>query len=263
MLQIALQYTLPRMKQATNEVSLDLPLFVWYFELFIIVILNYLKTNTMKKLLLVLLFFPLVSFGQSAHQNMALKLKAGVYYDSGISRINLEDYYGAVADFTKAIELNPDLAEAYYNRGISKYYLEDYYGAIADYTKAIERNFHQLDPDITAYNNRGAAKDDLKDYYGAIADYTKAIELNPDDPEYYYNRGRTKKSLEDYYGAVADFTKAIELNPDFAKAYYNRGLAKYYLNDLNGACLDVRKSVNLGYTDSQDFMGKVGCKKIG
>ena len=28
MLQIALQYTLPRMKQSTNEVSEDLPLFV-------------------------------------------------------------------------------------------------------------------------------------------------------------------------------------------------------------------------------------------
>ena len=28
MLQIALQYTIPRMKQATNEVSVDLPLFV-------------------------------------------------------------------------------------------------------------------------------------------------------------------------------------------------------------------------------------------
>ena len=28
MLQIALQYTLPRMKQATNEVSDDLPLFI-------------------------------------------------------------------------------------------------------------------------------------------------------------------------------------------------------------------------------------------
>ena len=28
MLQIALQYTLPRMKQATNEVSVDLPIFV-------------------------------------------------------------------------------------------------------------------------------------------------------------------------------------------------------------------------------------------
>ena len=28
MLQITLQYTLPRMKQATNEVSVDLPLFI-------------------------------------------------------------------------------------------------------------------------------------------------------------------------------------------------------------------------------------------
>ena len=28
MLQIALQYTLPNMKQATNEVSVDLPLFI-------------------------------------------------------------------------------------------------------------------------------------------------------------------------------------------------------------------------------------------
>jgi len=29
MLQIALQYTIPRMKQVTNEVSEDLPLFMW------------------------------------------------------------------------------------------------------------------------------------------------------------------------------------------------------------------------------------------
>ena len=28
MLQVALQYTLPRMKQATNEVNVDLPLFI-------------------------------------------------------------------------------------------------------------------------------------------------------------------------------------------------------------------------------------------
>jgi hypothetical protein len=28
MLQVALQYTLPRIKQATNEVNLDLPLFI-------------------------------------------------------------------------------------------------------------------------------------------------------------------------------------------------------------------------------------------
>ncbi len=58
-------------------------------------------------------------------------------------------------------------AEAYFNRGLAKYYQEDYTGAIADYTKAIE-----IDPKLAAaYYNRGAAKARLKDYTGAIADY--------------------------------------------------------------------------------------------
>ena len=35
-------------------------------------------------------------------------------------KLNNGDYYGAIADYTKAIELNPDDAAAYYNRGIAK-----------------------------------------------------------------------------------------------------------------------------------------------
>ena len=30
---------------------------------------------------------------------------------------NLKDYYGAISDYTKAIELNPNFADAYNNRG--------------------------------------------------------------------------------------------------------------------------------------------------
>ena len=37
-----------------------------------------------------------------------------------ILKSNLEDYSGAIADFTKAIELKPDYAYAYNNRGIAK-----------------------------------------------------------------------------------------------------------------------------------------------
>ena len=47
----------------------------------------------MKKLLLVLLFVPLVSFGQIE----------SVYYTSGASKYESKDYYGAIADYTKAI----------------------------------------------------------------------------------------------------------------------------------------------------------------
>ena len=41
-------------------------------------------------------------------------------------------------DLNKAIELNPNNANAYINRGNAKKKLQDYKGAIADYTKAIE-----------------------------------------------------------------------------------------------------------------------------
>ena len=95
----------------------------------------------MKKLLLVLLFVPLVSFGQTAED----------FFNSGKAKDSLKDFKGSIAHFTKAIELEPDNAEYYSRRGKSKYFSDDYEGSIADYTKAIE-----LDPDnASAYYNRG------------------------------------------------------------------------------------------------------------
>ena len=136
-----------------------------------------------------------------------------------------------------AIELKPD-AEAYYNRGIAKRAKGDLDGAIADYTKAIE-----LKPDYAvAYSNRGAAKQAKGDLDGAIADFTKAIELKPDYPHAYVNRGIAKRAKGDSDGAIADCTKAIELKPDYAEAYSNRGGAKRAKGDLDGAIADLHQS---------------------
>ena len=107
-------------------------------------------------------------------------------------------------------------ANAYYSRGNSKYYFKDYKGAIADYTKAIELKYRYTE----AYNSRGLVKFDLQDYIGAIADYTKAIELNPNYADAYKNIGVAKYYLGDYDGAIADLNKAIELNCDSDYASY-------------------------------------------
>src|SRR5215204_1440714 len=50
------------------------------------------------------------------------------------------DYDEAIREYTKAIELNPQFAEAYYNRGIAYSDKKEYDAAIQDYTKAIELN---------------------------------------------------------------------------------------------------------------------------
>ena len=172
------------------------------------------------------------------------------YFYRALEKQNKKDYYGAIADYTKAIEINPNYTDAYINRGNAKRNLEDNYGAIADYTKAIEINPNDAD----AYYNRGIAKEELKDSYGAIADYTKAIEINPNDAAAYRNRGISKARNGDYYGAIADYTKAIEINPNYAYAYYARGVVKYYLGDNNGACQDARKAQDLGYDASSKFI---------
>ena len=153
---------------------------------------------------------------------------------------------GIPAKNSKAID--PKDAFAYWSRGNTKEKLEDYYGAIQDYTKAIE-----LDPkEAYYYGSRGYVKGELEDYYGAIQDFSKSIELNPEYAGAYFNRGIAKYNLGDYRGAIQDYTKAIELDPKYASAYNNRGEAKYHLGDKNGGCLDLSKAGELGYDDAYD-----------
>lgn len=64
-------------------------------------------------------------------------------------------YKEAIACFSKALETNPNLAEAYCNRGIAKYDFRDYKGAISDYNKAIELNPNYTD---AHFNRRLAIK---------------------------------------------------------------------------------------------------------
>ena len=63
---------------------------------------------------------------------------ASPYYNSGVDKADLEDYRGAIQDYNKAIELDPEYVSAYINRGFSKKKLGDNRGAIQDYDKAIE-----------------------------------------------------------------------------------------------------------------------------
>ena len=82
-------------------------------------------------------------------------------------------YEPAIADYTRALELDPALADAWFNRGCSYYELGLYGQAIADLTRAIE-----IDPmDDNYYGRRSLAylfSDRLEE---AQADQDKCDEL--------------------------------------------------------------------------------------
>lgn len=98
------------------------------------------------------------------------------YFIQGDYEYERGNCYGAIVDYSRSIELNPQYAEAYNNRGYTFMRLQNYKAAYADLANALV-----LRPDyVQALMNRG----DLYNFYGpiidrgrAIADYDKVIAL--------------------------------------------------------------------------------------
>ena len=67
-----------------------------------------------------------------------LNANAYLYYNRGNVCVLRHDYPSAIADYTRAIELDPNLAEAYYNRGLARIANRQQPEGIADLSKAGE-----------------------------------------------------------------------------------------------------------------------------
>ncbi|HWB62753.1 MAG TPA: tetratricopeptide repeat protein, partial [Chitinophagales bacterium] len=155
----------------------------------------------------------------------------------------------ALADYNKAIELDPRNADFYNNRGNVWRKKKEYEKALADYDKAIE-----LDPtDAKAYGNRGIVWDDKKEYEKALADYNKAIELDPTDAIAYNNRGIVWSNKKEYDKALVDYNKGIELDPTYAIAYNNRGIVWSNKKEYDKALADYNKAIELDPTDASAY----------
>ncbi len=70
-------------------------------------------------------------------QNQERKVEdAAAYNNRGLAKARLKDYQVAIADFTRAIEIDPQYANAYSNRGMAKELVGDRKGACADLKEA-------------------------------------------------------------------------------------------------------------------------------
>jgi len=159
----------------------------------------------------------------------------------GHARFHQGDLGGAISDYDRALEINPQDAIAYCNRGLARGAKGDHDGAIEDFGHALE-----IDPRyLHAYNNRGIARDAKGDFVGAIADFDQAIKIDSRDATAYYNRASTRRTQGDLDGAIADYDRAIENDPGYATAYNNRGTLRQAKRDLDGAVADYSRAIQL------------------
>jgi hypothetical protein len=182
------------------------------------------------------------------------------YFYLAYEKANKKDYYGAIADYTRVININPNYILAYHNRAFSKGKLNDKYGAIADYTKIIEIDTKNSQ----AYRTRAVIKKELGDNYGAITDFQEAYYYNPNDASSLYNLAQIKMDLGDSNGAIESWTEAInsDINDDYGlkgTAYGLMAIEKYEkLKDYAGALIDINNAIEL---TAFDLRGVLYCTK--
>jgi TonB family protein len=108
----------------------------------------------------------------------------------------------------------------YHNRANASFVLGEYDSAIADYSKAIELNSKVS----TIFFSRAFAYFNKKNYARAISDFDKAIELDPKESMSYFKRGSALEKNGNLERALSDYQKAIELETgnELAKEAFER-----------------------------------------
>jgi protein O-mannosyl-transferase len=161
----------------------------------------------------------------------------------------------AITDLNKAIGINPGYAEAYNNRGYIFMNEGRNDDAIKDFNKAIE-----LKPDYAkTYNNRGNLFVAAKRNEEAIKDFNKAIELDANYSEAYNSRGISFVNDKRFNEAENDFNKAIKIKADNAEAYFNRGTLYFIERKNNEAIRDFTKAIELNqnYAEAYTNLGNI------
>ena len=178
--------------------------------------------------------------------------EAAAHVGSGIEKQKIGDYDGAIADFDRAIEIDPQNVGAFVNRAVCKQYKGHHLGAIADWDCALE-----LKPDDSGwYVNRGIVKEAVGDYDGALADYDRAAEVEPDYEVAFIARAYIKAKQGDYEGAIVDYDCVIELWPDNAAAFDDRGLAKHHQGNNDAAIDDFDRAIELQPSNADYYLNR-------
>lgn len=192
--------------------------------------------------------------GKLAAQVLTFKPKTGIdYYAQAIARkIIADDNYNtndknkiraaAIADLTRAIELNPQYSIIYQERAATYYELKKYEEAIADYTTFIEM---KPNIDLGYYERGNVYKERSGDYDKAIEDFNKAIEISPNKSRHFQGRGKVYFNKGDFNQAIADFTKAIQLLPQHYVYYFERAAVYEKIGRMDLAQADRKKAIKL------------------
>jgi tetratricopeptide (TPR) repeat protein len=153
--------------------------------------------------------------------------EADFYISSGLAYGKANKYDLALADFTKAITIDPVNAEAYNNKGLYLFENGDSDSSIIYFDKAIsiKNDFYQ------AYYNKGNTVAKSGRYNEAITLYEESLKHKSDYVDAWLNMGNSYAALNDYTQALKYFKLVETSEPLNRKVLINIGITYRILGD--------------------------------
>ena len=163
------------------------------------------------------------------------------HWNRAVTRHDLGDKAGALADFNHVVRLNPDDPLVYNFRAAVHYDLGDKAATLQDVNRALELDSSQA----SVFCNRGLLKAENGDHHEAIADYSSAVWCDPSLAIAFFYRGLSYQKVGSATAALTDYNEAIRLCPDAAIAYYHRAAISQKLGDRTTAMSDFEQASRL------------------
>ncbi|KAI7828012.1 hypothetical protein BC939DRAFT_483512 [Gamsiella multidivaricata] len=164
------------------------------------------------------------------------------------------EYQKAMEAYNRAIQLKTThMAKALNMRGTFTFLMGDGKKALADFDKAIE-----LDPNyVQTYIKRGSIFMEQGDAAKTFHEFETAISIDAEDPNIYYHRGQVYFITGEYESAAKDYIKSIELEPKFVFSHIQYGVAQYKIGNISDA-MNIFKKALKDFPESGDVNNYYG-----
>ena len=153
---------------------------------------------------------------------------------------------GAISDYTKAIELDPEDSSIYRFRGLAKKELGNIKDAYKDWLKSAALGDRKAIKLLITHNKKDPKEIEMIDYLPL---------------EFYLESSKTKYKSGDYKSAIDALNKAIEMHPNNGIFYSLRGIFKFSSGHPLEAIFDLDKAIELNPYDAINYFYRGTCLK--
>lgn len=169
------------------------------------------------------------------------QVQAKTAYNEGLEAMKAGNVETAVANFTAAIQFDPNFVDAYMNLGAAYFDLKGYDLAMDNFRQAADKQPDNVD----AWANLGRVQNQLKQRAEAEESFRTAASLQPDNTDILVEFGKILYARKKYDEAIQTLSKAHTGGTGDHVSYYYLGKAYQKASQLGNAVEALQQSIKI------------------